>query len=697
MARGTRAWITTVLVCLLPLTGAATERGVPENDGQYVVLADATVETVTVTGKRLLRTTTATKTDTPLHDVPQAITVVTGEMIEELGMRSMADVVRYVPGVTMGQGEGHRDAPTLRGNSTTADFFIDGVRDDVQYFRDLYNAERIEVLKGPNAMIFGRGGGGGVINRVSKWADGKERNEWMLRAGSFNERRVQADLSTGVGDAFATRLNAMYENSRSYRNYVRLERLGVNPAAAFLLGEGTTLDVSYEYFKDDRTVDRGVPSRNGRPLEIDPSTFFGNPRISYANAEVNLANAILEHEFSDSLRLRNRTLAGNYAKFYQNVHPNSAVNSAGDVTLQAYNSSTDRRNIFNQTDVIWETATGGISHTLLAGAELGWQDTDNVRAPNTSPGTVNIADPTTFAPVVFGSPPLADNRVDVGVAAFYAQDQVQLTDWLEIIAGLRFDRFTIDFDDRRPANADFSRTDEFVSPRAGIVLKPVEPVSLYASYTVSYLPQSGDQFASLDATTSTLKPEKFENVELGIKWEVYDDLAITAAAYSLERTNTPAVDPDTGLTVLTGAQRSEGIELELIGSITDEWEIVAGYAYQEAKITRATKAAPAGRKVPLVPEHMFSLWSRYDFAPGWGVGLGVIHQGEMFASISNAVTIPSFTRADAAVFLRLHENVEAQVMVENVCDETYWPTAHNDNNITPGSPRALRIAVVTRF
>jgi catecholate siderophore receptor len=670
--------------------------------GAPVAGAQSAGDTITVIGQRpeyIQRDlSTATRTNTPLRDVPQSITVITNDVIADQGMRSMADVVRYVPGVSMGQGEGHRDAPTLRGNSSTADFFVDGVRDDVQYYRDLYNAERIEVLKGPNAMIFGRGGGGGVINRVTEWAGWAPTRELSLTAGAYEQWRGAADLGFVVSDSVALRLNAMAESADSYRDHVSLERWGVNPTAAIRLTENTSLRLGYEHFSDERVVDRGVPSQNGRPYAASRTAFFGNPNVSYAEAEVDAAQATLTHEFAPGLTLRNHTQVADYAKFYQNIHANSAVGAGGAVALQGYNSGTDRRNVFNQTDLIWRTRWGGVGHTFLAGFEIGDQSTDNTRSPNfTGLPSVNVAAPTTAATGVVPTPLQTNNHVDTQVAALYLQDQIALSDRLDLIAGVRFDRFDLDFDDRRAANADFSREDELVSPRFGLVFKPAEAVSLYASYSVSYLPQSGDQFASLTATTAALEPEEFENVELGVKWDLLPALSFTAAIYRLDRTNTTAIDPVTSLTVLTGAQRSEGVELGLAGSITENWELIAGYAYQDAEIRRTTTAAPAGRAAPLAPEHTFSLWNNYRFSPMWGAGLGVTHQSDAFASISNAVTLPSFTRVDAALFLTLSERLEAQLNLENVFDETYWATAHNDNNITPGSPRAVRVTLTTRF
>ena len=649
-----------------------------------------------------------TKTDTALRDIPQSITVLTRDLIDDQAMRSIADVLRYVPGGQIAQGEGHRDQIVLRGNNTTADFFVDGLRDDVQYYRDLYNAERIEVLKGPNAMIFGRGGGGGVVNRVIKKADGELRREATLQIGSYDQYRGMADIGGAVGDALALRFNGFYENSDSYRDFVELKRFGLNPTATFEAGEATMIRLSYEHVEDDRTVDRGVPSAAGRPFERDRSQFYGNPDLSFATTNVELVTAGLEHEFSGDLKLRAQLLYGDYDKFYQNVFANSAVNTVAGVEgleLAAYNSGTDRENLFVQTDLIWQAETGAIGHTLLLGAEFGRQETTNLRNEGRFPTTtlanperlrVSVANPVSFAPVQFTRASQNNDGV-ADIAAVYIQDQIDVTDQLKLVAGLRYDRFELDFRNNLGTGSRFERSDDLWSPRGGVIYKPIEPVSLYASYSRSYLPQSGDQFSTLDLTAQALKPERFENIEAGVKWDLKPGLALTAAVYQLDRDNTRAPGATPGTTVLTGSQRSKGLEFGLSGAITEKWEVLAGLALQEAEITSTTSSAPAGRNVPLVPETSFSLWSSYRLTPRFGFGAGVTSLSKSFASISNAVVLPSYTRVDAALFVRLSEGIEAQVNIENLLDEIYFPTAHNDNNITTGAPIAARGTVRVRF
>jgi catecholate siderophore receptor len=651
---------------------------------------------------QILTSSSSTKTLTPLRDVPQSISVVSQDLIRDQAMQNMADVVRYVPGITMAQGEGHRDAPVIRGNATTADFYLNGVRDDVQYYRDLYNLERVEAVKGANALTFGRGGGGGVINRVTKEAQFYPLREVTLQGGSFGNKRFTTDVGHNLNDKIAFRLNGLYENSDSFRNYVNLERYGISPTMTIRPGDRTSIKVAYEYFNDGRTVDRGIPSFAGRPSGAHRSTFFGDPDRSYATAGVNLGSVTLEHQ-AGTFNIRNNTLIGDYDKFYQNVFAGAVNSDQTLVSLSGYNNVTERRNLFNQTDVTGTVGTGRFRHTLLMGTEFGRQRSDNFRNTayfNDAATSLSVpfADPISRVPVTFRQAAAdADNLATNRVAAVYVQDQVEISKYLQVVAGVRYDSFHIDFHNNR-TNENLSRSDNMVSPRAGLVLKPIASLSLYASYSVSYLPSSGDQFSSLTATTQTLKPEKFNNYEVGAKWDIHRALSLTMATYRLDRTNTTARDPnDPSRTVQTGSQRTNGYELGVNGNLTNRWRVVGGYAYQDAFISSTTTAAAMGAQVPLVPHHTFSLWNNYRVLPRLGMGLGLVHQADMFAAIDNAVKLPSFTRADLATFFTLTETVRLQANIENLMDTKYHSTAHSNNNIMPGYARAVRVGLIARF
>jgi catecholate siderophore receptor len=659
--------------------------------------------TIVVLGERVKygakSTSTATKTNTDVKDIPQALTTVTGQQIEDQQLRSVGDLLLYVPGASYNAGEGNRDTIVLRGNSSTADFFVDGVRDDVQYFRDFYNVDRVEVLKGPNAMIFGRGGGGGIVNRVLKRPTFGDSRDASASVDNWGHYRLTADVDQRLSNAVGIRLNGLYEDGDTFRHHVQAQRYGINPTVAIVSGD-TRIDLSYEHFHDRRTADRGVPADGNEPIRGFTRIFFGDPDVSFARADVDVGTIAVEHDFGNGLTLRNRTMLGDYRKFYQNVY-SSSFNAATDlVTLNGYNNRNDRTNLFSQTDLVWDNRMAGVDQTLLLGFEAGRERSRNTRMTaifldgNTTP----ITDPTVHKTVIF-APDDDDshNRVKATVAAAYVQDQIRPAEWLEIVAGLRFDSFKIHVDDLR-SGAEFERRDSLWSPRLGLILKPNADLSFYASYSRSYLPQSGDQFSSLTDVTEGLKPERFDNYEIGAKWEVLDELLATAALYQLDRSNTRASDPlDPSKTVLTGKQRSRGLELGLERSVTSRWLISAGYTLQKAKIVESTASAPAGREVPLVPRHSFSVWNRYDVTKAFGVGLGLIARSKSYTSISNQVRLPGYARVDAAAFYRLPSGLEAQLNVENLLGAHYFPSASNDNNIAPGAPRSVKLSLGYRF
>ncbi|MCI1711772.1 MAG: TonB-dependent siderophore receptor [Chiayiivirga sp.] len=652
----------------------------------------------------------ATRTDTALRDIPQAISVVTQDLIRDQAIAGMADVVRYVPGMGMAQGEGNRDTPIFRGNGSTADMFVDGMRDDVQYFRDVYNIDKVEVLKGPNAMIFGRGGAGGVLNRVTKVADWSSVHEANVQLGSHARRRATFDLAGAANDAAALRLTGMYEDSDSYRDEVGVERYGFNPSVSFDLGVDTSATVSYERFHDERVADRGVPSFQGRPLDVDPSTYFGDPDLSPVEATVDAFNALLEHEFSESFALRNRLRWADYDKFYQNVFPGAVSADGASVSISAYNNATQRENWFNQTDLIWSLRGGSIEHTVLAGVEFGSQDTDNLRLtgyfPPAAAGgadrtsiSVPIANPRNPLPITFRpSATDANNHSVADIAALYVQDQIAFSDQWQAILGLRYDRFDIDFRNNR-TGAQLDNRDNLVSPRAGLIFRPVDPVSLYASYSVAYQPRAGEQLSSLSPTNASLDPEEFRNYEIGAKWDAAPNLSFNAAVFRLDRSNVLVPDPaDATRSILVDGQRTRGVELELVGEINDYWRVSGGYAWADGEITRTQSATvPAGNSVAQLPEHSFTLWNRFELNAKWGLAVGAIRRGDSFTNTDNRVTLPGYTRVDGAVYYTVNDRLRLQLNAENLLDKEYFPNAHTTNNITPGSPRSAWISATLRF
>lgn len=701
------------------------------------VIAPALSDTRPVKGYNAKQSTAATKTDTELRDVPQAISVVTQDQIKDQSVQSVSEAIRYVPGVTAIQGEGNRDAIVFRGNATTGDFFVDGTRDDVQTYRDLYNTDRIEVLKGPSGMIFGRGGAGGLVNRVSKEAGWDPISQIIASYGAYDQKRISADFGQAINDEIAFRINTVYENSDSYRDGVDLERYGITPTITIKPDDKTKITLGMEYFKDKRVTDRGIPSANGagnsvdnrRPYNIsDHSAFYGSANLSPTETETVAFNGLFEHAFDNGVGVKNRTRYAHYNKFYQNVFADSAVANNGNFTVRGYLDTTERENLINQTDITYTTKWGSIEHKLLAGLELSTQDTANERLAGffnnnfTTTGTqvtLNANNTTQIGnmPVSFranlvnSNNAYRNNQSTVDVVGLYVQDQIVLSPKWQAIVGLRHDHIKTDFDGVRrlgtgtTVSESFNVTDNLLSPRAGLIYKPVEPVSLYANYSLSYVPRAGDQLTSLTVTNQSFDPEKFINYEVGAKWDVNPDLALTAAIYKLERQNVQIQDPNNStLQVLVDGQETKGVELGLAGNITNKWSVFGGYAYQDGEITKqqgsGTGAILKGAELGQTPKHTFSLWNRYDFNEMWGAAIGVVSRSDMYAqspTATQSTTLAGYTRLDAAIFAKFNKNTRLQVNLENLTNKEYALYAHNNNNITPGSPITGRATLIYDF
>jgi catecholate siderophore receptor len=716
-----------------------------QGSGQTIVV---TGERRTESGYKADDSKSAMRTDTPLIDTPQSVSVVTERQIGDQAANGIGEAIRYTPGVFSAQGEGNRETLVFRGMTTTGDFFVDGIRDDVQTYRDLYNIQRLEIFRGPNAMTFGRGGTGGIVNRVTKVAGRDKVRALRLEAGMYDHFRGSADLGGPVTDAAALRVTGVYQNSGSYRHGVDYERWGVNPTASLRIGPDTLIEMGYEHFRDDRVADRGIPSRfrpagfTGavEPVETGRGTFFGDPDHSPTYTDTDAANFYVSHDFGGDVTLRNRTRYADYDKFYQNVFP-GLVNAASVtngvaatpapglpagtyapgtiVQIQAYNNAMKRKNLISQTDLNARFSTGGIGHLLLVGAELGRQDTENVRnegffpVPGNANGVqtifVPVADPRIDRPDIIWRQVATsgDNMGRLDIAAFYVQDQVALSPRLELVLGIRYEHLVTRVRDRRtvgfPAGQqrDFRVVNDLWSPRAGLIFKPSENAGIYASYSRSYLPRGGDQLTSLNLANQSLDPERYTNYEIGAKWDVNPDLNLSAALYQLDRENVIVlIDPNNpgAGTELGGGQRSRGFEIAATGKLTGQLSLVGAYSYQEARFRRAISASVReGAEIPNVPRHSASLWGRYDVTRKLGIALGAIYQGRRFAAQDNLVRLPGYARIDGAVFYRIDDNFDVQLNVENLLGEHYFLYANSNANITPGGPTSARLALNVRF
>ncbi|MFN3162892.1 MAG: TonB-dependent receptor [Pseudohongiellaceae bacterium] len=678
---------------------------------------DATlVEELVVRGQYLYRDqVNALRTPTPIIDVPQSLSIITAEQITQQGFTSIGDIINYTPGVNTSQGEGHRDAVVFRGVRSTADFFIDGARDDVQYYRPLYNLEQIEILRGPNALLFGRGGTGGILNRVTKKGVIDEVfTNYQAGVNSFGGFDLQVDSNVATGENSAVRVNAFYESLDNHRDFFDGERFGINPTARFALGEDTTLDLSYEYADHERFIDRGIPTgSDGRPVAAFQDVVFADPELNTNELQAHLFRVALQHRFSDSLKGNLNAFYGDYDKFYQNFYASGYDQAAAplQVTLDGYADTTQRENLILSGNFIWETTTGGIGHTIIAGGEFidttsdqnrfnsNWNttDDDNEVFAITRPLVLNRgAGVNAFGVSTnnsFATDLNDDTRVGIDVRSLYVQDEIELSPMLDVVLGARFDSFDIEVFNV-PSNDVRSREDEEISPRAGLVFKPLENISLYASYSESFLPRSGEQFANINGSNNQLDPDTFANQEAGLKWDFGRGLSFTAAVFEIEQSSPQVADNDPETLDVIDSEIS-GFELQLLGQVNDRWYLSAGYSNLDGE--QVDRSGPTGLRPRELPEQMFSVWNTYQFSEKLGLGFGVTHQDESFIDNGNSAILPSYTRVDAAAYYDISQDFRIQLNIENLTDELYFPNAHSTHQASVGRPLNARLTVIRDF
>lgn len=662
-------------------------------------------------------TSTATKGSAPLRDVPQAVNVVPGQLLRDQGARSMEDALRNVPGVAMSHGDGQRDQVVIRGFSAIADQFVDGVRDDALYFRDLADIERIEVLKGPAAVLYGRGSSGGLINRVTKKPKfGETSGEASLGLGSFDYRRATADVNVGISDTAALRINAAVEDSGSYRDQQFVKRHNFAPSLALKLAAQTDLLLQYTNARDKRVTDFGIPALNGRPVNVPASTYYGSRSAAQDDTSTSTMQSLaatLNHRFNDEWSVRNVTRAYDYSLDRYNTLPGGTTNPA-DMTVGRTRSFIlrDEKGLFNQTDVTWRNQLGGFKQEWLMGMELGQQ---KKRAQSVSGGAdrVSILNPAgVAAPVIPAASYTADsaipNHTTQDTTALYWQDQITLAPQWKALVGARYDVYKQHTAFDRKLSA-LSRTDKKFSPRAGLVWQPSDAVSYYVSYSKSFQP-SAETFA-LSASTTGAEPEITQNKEIGVKLDLLDGrMNITGALFNLERTNIKNTDPtNPSRQINVGTQRTNGLELTTSGRLPGRWDVSAGYAWLDGRMTKSlakvnttqlptASIAVQGKVAALTPRNSAFLWAMKDLGHGLRLGGGVNHVGARFTSLSNQVTLPAYTTLDAALQYTVGQ-WDVDVNVKNLTNRKYYVSSHgsNDNLILPGSPRAVQVTLRTRF
>ena len=561
----------------------------------------------------------------------------------------------------------------------------------------------MEILRGPNALLFGRGGTGGIINRVTKKAVLDEQfGSFDMGADSFGAFDFAVDYNVSTGEKSALRINFHSDTLENHRDYYDGDRYGFNPTFRLELSPATTLDLSYEHADHERFIDRGVPTLNGEPVEAFEEIVFGDTDTNLQTLRADIYRANLSHEFSDTRKGNLVVQYSDFQKMYKNYYASGY--SGGDTfTADGYKDPTERTNLIISGNIVNEFQTGSAKHTLLVGAEIIDTENENYRyntffiTTEDDNEVFNITRPINFGVNAAGVRTYNDftadlkssTESDIEVTSIYIQDQIDVTDKFKILLGGRFDNFDITVRDVKKGTSE-SREDEEFSPRAGLIFKPQENVSLYVSYAESFLPRSGEQFKKLDANAARLDPDVYESTEIGVKWDIRPGLSFTASYFDSEQTIATR-DSDTGENSEIVGLQVDGIELELKGQVTEKLSLAIGYSDLDGETAK-------GGEPREIPEYTASLWATYEVNDRFGIGFGVTAQGE--SNIKNdkpGLILPDYTRVDFAAYYDLADDLSIQLNVENVTDELYFPHSHSTHQASVGEPLNARISLRKTF
>lgn len=731
------------LACALP---AAALAQVPpadrKDDNKETTLPEVKVKSALDRDYRIDASTTATKTETPLRDIPQFINTVPEALLRAQNATSLQEALRNVPGVSYAAAEGGTQANQvfyLRGFPAGGDIFIDGVRDLGEYNRDVFATESVEVLKGPSALIFGRGSTGGIINQTSKAPGVVDRKEVALTFGNFDRKRLTADYNAPMGSDNAARLVALYDDSGSFRYPQDVKRAGLAPSIRFGVGHPLDITLSYYYLKTEDVTDYGQPTlspaftgtgRFAMP-PVSPENYYGYANHDFTNHETHIATAKIDWRLAKDVTLRNVTRIARYERQVEATIPTlsgtdmngAPVTPATPLELlrvqRNHDSGRTRDNdddaLINQTDITWKLATGGIRHTVLTGLELAREKLDRINYTlDANPNLAGVQTPTSFTSLLNPDPgttltytkvpnvrALAEGRT----AATYVQDQLEFNDQWKALVGVRYDHYKAEARTENivagsVATGPFSRTEKMWSYRGGVIYQPTAQQSYYVSIGNSYNPSGelgvyGQNGTNLNPVNENLDPEKNVGYEAGATWDFNDGLQVRAALFRNEKTNARRLD-EVGNTVLTGKRRVDGLELQFAGLVTPNWEVYSGIAFMDGKITSSN--ANQGNRPLGVAEVAGNVWTVYKLGGGWEVGGGVRGSSGFFLTDANNGEVPAAAIYDlTAAYVKA--SYEVRLNVSNVTDKTYYIGGYNNaaNRVIPGEPRTWSVTLRLTF
>ena len=643
-----------------------------------------------------------------LRDVPNSVLVVPEQLIFDRNADSLRDALRNVAGLTFNAGEGGRigDNITIRGYSAVGDLFLDNMRDVAQYNREVFNLDRIEVLRGSSSMLFGRGATGGIINQVSKTPQPFDNGQLTLTYGTDQYKRALLDLNKAFDQSTALRLNAMYTDTDSFREVVSNKRDGIAPSLTLGLGGRDELTIATLHLDETNIPDFGVPFYQGRPLDVPVERFYGMGNADYERSTTDITTATHTHRFAPHTEWRTQLRYAEYERDLWAVAPRLVGTPPGITDATIMNRQRQARGGEEQTwtlqsDFNTRLQTGTWRHDLLAGLDYAqeqavrWSNVNAVVNPPTTVGNPSPFPP--LPPLYFTSQQRANfNSYDGDSIGVYAQDYAEFVPGWKILLGTRWDQLKADYD-RTPPAGPLARDDSVWSWRSGLVYQPDEAQSYYIAYGTSFNPSA--ELYQLDDRTANTPHEKNRNAEIGAKWDLLNgNLSVRSALFRSQKTNERNTDlaiPDVAL--LSGKRHTDGIELEVAGRITAAWEMFGSVAFMKGNIDVASgQQAGSQDKTPInTPSYTASLWTTYRFSSRWRAGIGAEAVGNRWANTSNTNLVPHYVRVDGLVQYDI-ERWTVKLNLFNVLDEKYYVGVYQGHTV-PGQTRAAQLTVAYRF
>lgn len=719
----------TVPQALAALLGGTGLQAVQLQDGGFVLRpnpgegAEASSRTelpsITISGKASsyqarVPVSSATRSGADRRDVPQTVDAVPAAVLRDRGARSIKEALAYTPGVTTSTGEGIREQFVIRGFSAISDTYVDGMRDGGSTFRDTFNLEQIEVLKGPSGVLYGRGSAGGLINLVSKRPHQQAQADIAASLGSDDARRLTLDINQPLHDAVQVRVNAMADEGNSYRDDVWYKKHGLALASTVWFNDDVSLDLRAQHLADERVFDAGIPGIDGRPANVSRSTYYGSSdpgKNDSGTSKDSSLQADLKVALSDTLQLRN-TLSYRTLDLERNQTTiNRLLLNTPTPTLRLSRSNFDSQqtDVANKLELTKQLDWLGIEHELMVGAEYAIEERDTLSLGGDLPAAYNLS---VYDPVLSSVPYRAasvrrNGTYETHTAGYYIQNLMRFNEHWVMLLGLREDRLDRDFDNR--AGADYGRKDDYRSPRAGIVYQPNDWSSYYFSASRSYQP--GSATGVIDPGNAIQPPEITTSYELGSKLSLNEGaLELGVSLFQIIKENVPTRDPSNpnGPALYVGEITAEGIELSALGDLGYGLSLQGGITYLDSRVTQSNNTtAPAitptppatpleGKRAANAPRFSATLWGVKELGDGWRVGAGIRHQADSFASTTNAVTLPAYTVFDAGLFYE-RSSWSFALNARNLGNKTYYESSTNDLGILPGEPRSLQFTTSYRY